>query len=460
MARFANIFVIFCMAIVAVSLGIVFRLQFGFSLADSIIVTLAFLAVFMGVHLHTVRRRDYDELMDRADEIERQNDLVLEDLRSVEKRLMAWETRLRRQEPAPDLEPVMAEVEVLGTIIKQVAETIADFERRLAEREAAAPPPPAVSQNAVREPKRSAPPESGSSPVHPAAEIVARPVQGDAPTSDTDLIAEPPDASPPVDPVLLDRVRKAVDQSRIDLYLQPIVTLPQRKTRYYEALSRLRVSENGLMLPGEFLPLAEHSGVVARIDNLLILRAVQILRRLTARNKDTGIFCNLSSTSLTDSAFFNELVDFMEANRPLADHLVFEFSQNTVRTLGPLEHESLKALVDLGYRLSVDQITDMRMDLGNLSERGFKFAKISADRLLSGAFDLGADIHPEDLASLMARNGIELIVDRTETETQVVELLDYNVSYAQGFLFSPPRPVRAEVFQGFASDATPKAAAG
>lgn len=436
MARFASFFVILCMAIVATSLGVVFRLQADFTLANSMLVALAFLAVFLILHLHSVRRRDYDEMMDRADEVERQNDLVLEDVRNLEKRLSSLEANAHIRGSNQDIEPVITEVEVLGTLIKQVAETMADFEKRLVQKE---------WQN---EPTLRA---AAAPPVQPAAPVVVAQSQDHEPEDSDHDVFEMEDAAPPLDPKLVEKVRKSIEASKVDLYLQPIVTLPQRKTRYYEALTRLPLEGGEVMLPTDYLPLAEQAGIMPVLDNLLLLRSVQIVRRLTTRNKDAGIFCNISPTSLADADFFQEFIEFMESNRTLSSHLVFEFSQKTVRSMGPVEFESLQALVDLGYRLSIDQITDMRMDLGNLASRGFKFAKIAGDRLLNNSMDLGTEIHVEDLSSLMLRNGIELIVDRIETESQVLDLLDYNVAYAQGFLFSPPRPVRADVFQGYAS---------
>lgn len=430
MARFASYFVTFCMAIVATSLGVLLRLQAGFTLANSMLVALAFLAVFLVLHLHSLRRRDYDEMMDRADDVERQNDLALEDVRNLEKRLSSLEARAQPKTNNQDIEPVITEVEVLGTIIKQVAETMADFERRLVQKEWRAEEDRAklAAQNA---------PANWDRPQDRTAE-----------EPDQDVFEAEADTH---DPKLLEKVRKAIVASNVDLYLQPMVTLPQRKTRYYEALTRLRVDDGEVMLPTDYLPLAEEAGVMPQLDNLLLLRSVQIVRRLTTRNKEAGIFCNISPTSLADADFFNEFIEFMEANKALSSHLVFEFAQKTVRSMGPVEFESLQALVDLGYRLSIDQITDLRMDLGNLASRGFKFAKISGDKLISKSMDLGSEIHVEDLSSLMLRHGIELIVDHIETEAQVLDLLDFNVTYAQGFLFSPPRPVRADVFQGYAS---------
>ena len=58
------------------------------------------------------------------------------------------------------------------------------------------------------------------------------------------------------------------------------------------------------------------------------------------------------------------------------------------------------------------------------------------------------DIHPADFSDLLGRFGIDLIAERIESESTVVDLLDYDVRFGQGFLFSPPRPVRAEALQG------------
>ena len=73
----------------------------------------------------------------------------------------------------------------------------------------------------------------------------------------------------------------------------------------------------------------------------------------------------------------------------------------------------------------------------------------------------GGEIHAADLAKLLKRYGVELIVDHIETEAQVVDILDYDVKYGQGFLFSPPRPVRAEVLGSKSDrDVQPAAATG
>jgi cyclic-di-GMP phosphodiesterase TipF (flagellum assembly factor) len=242
----------------------------------------------------------------------------------------------------------------------------------------------------------------------------------------------------------------AIEASRIDLYLQPIVTLPQRKVRYYEAMSRLRTDKGDVVPAASFIAPAEAGGLMPKIDNLVVFRCVQVIRRLLMKNREIGLFCNLSGGTLTDGTVFPQLLDFLDANRAIAPALVLEFTQSALRAIGPMETESLSALAERGFRFSLDNVTDLRLEPRELATRGFRFVKVHANLLLNRTGGAGGDIHPADLADLLSRFGIDLIAEKIENEGSVVDLLDYDVRFGQGFLFSPPRPVRAEALQGIA----------
>jgi cyclic-di-GMP phosphodiesterase, flagellum assembly factor TipF len=183
----------------------------------------------------------------------------------------------------------------------------------------------------------------------------------------------------------------------------------------------------------------------------VIFRCVQVVRRLLLKNRDIGLFVNLSGSTLTDSAFFPQFLEFLDANRAIASSLVLELTQSAVRAMGPIEHESLAALAERGYRFSLDNVADLRIEPRELAERGFRFIKVQASLLLSrGGSTAATDIHPADLSDLVGRFGIDLIAEKIESEGSVVDLLDYDVRYGQGFLFAQPRPVRAEALQGIA----------
>ena len=114
-----------------------------------------------------------------------------------------------------------------------------------------------------------------------------------------------------------------------------MVTLPQRKVRFYEAVTRLRDDKDQILTADDFIGTAEAAGLMGRIDHMVMLRCVQVLRRLMVRNKEVGIFCNVAAATLSNPATFAQCLDFLEANRALAASFVLEFKQSTFRNLGP-----------------------------------------------------------------------------------------------------------------------------
>jgi cyclic-di-GMP phosphodiesterase TipF (flagellum assembly factor) len=244
------------------------------------------------------------------------------------------------------------------------------------------------------------------------------------------------------DPAMLDTIRRSLEENRVDLYLQPIVSLPQRKVRYYEALSRLRSEDGTVIMPAQYLRVAAPAGLMSVVDNLLLFRCVQIVRRLTHKRRDLGVFCNISVHTLQDAEFFPQFLDFLHQHRDVAGQMVFEFAQDAIRNAGPQEDANLRYLSGLGFALSLDQVTDLDLDFARLKTLGFRHIKVKAETLISGMRDAHAAVAAEDFKDLLARNGLNFIVERVEDEKTVVELLDYNIDFGQGYLFGEPRPLR------------------
>jgi cyclic-di-GMP phosphodiesterase, flagellum assembly factor TipF len=253
---------------------------------------------------------------------------------------------------------------------------------------------------------------------------------------------------------LLETIRASLEENRVDLYLQPIVSLPQRKLRYYEALSRLRAEDGSVIMPAQYIKVAAPAGLMSVVDNLLLFRCVQIVRRLTQKSREIGVFCNISGDTLADVEFFPQFLDYMQANRDLAGQIIFEFSQAAVLNAGPLGEGNLARLAELGFALSMDHVETLALDFVKLKTIGFRHLKVRADILTGGMNGAGAAVAAEDFKKLLSRHGLNLIAERVEDEKTVVQLLDYTVDYAQGFLFGEPRAVRDEAAKP-PVDATP-----
>jgi len=442
MVRISAIFIAVCMVLIAGSLGFVVYLRFGFTGAESALVALGMLTALAVYNAIAARKRDRQEASNQLANLARGSGELARQLAEFGRRLSGMEVKVESviDRALATAQPLAAEIEELSTLVKQLADSVAAHEMALANDRAGdrAPslagagvtPPPAGA--AIAAVVSAAPPGSAAAAAPPAPAKVA----AFAGLDRDGIIAA---------------IRSAIDGSRIELYLQPVVTLPQRKVRYYEALSRLKAENGDVVAAGDFLAYAESGALMPKLDDLSVLRCVQVVRRLLLKNRDIGLFCNLSGAMLTDSGF-PKFLEFMDANRAIAPALVFEFTQSAVRAMGPLEHESLAALAERGFRFSVDNLTDLRLEARELNERGFRFVKAPATLLFNRVGIASTDIHPADFSDLLGRFGIDLIAERIENEATVVDLLDYDVRFGQGFLFSPPRPVRAEALQGLAGD--------
>jgi cyclic-di-GMP phosphodiesterase TipF (flagellum assembly factor) len=254
-------------------------------------------------------------------------------------------------------------------------------------------------------------------------------------------------------PALLDTVREALAENRVDLYLQPIVALPQRRTQFYESYSRLRDETGRVLMPAEYLTVAEPGGLVTAIDNLLLFRCVQIVRRLAKQDRKIGIFCNISMASLGDESFFPQFLDLLTANRDLAGALIFEIGQQAFDARGSIEARNMGKLADLGFRFSLDKVTDLDLDLQDLARSDVKFLKIGAQFLLEELTEIDGrqvlrslpDLAAEDFTTLSRRYGVEVIAEKVEAERQVVDVLELNIGFGQGHLFGEPRAIKEAV---------------
>jgi cyclic-di-GMP phosphodiesterase, flagellum assembly factor TipF len=404
----------------------------GISGSESAIVALAALTFLVLYNAVSMRMRDRSDVGHQIADLSRGTADLARQVAEFGRRLAAVEGRMvsSNSAGADRIQGVANEIGELGGLVRQLAASVANHDDMIAMLRA--------SGVAAAEPARSEtdPPKAAFAP-------------------DEKHILAPPPPPPRTEPSrshasVLAAIRSAVDENRIDIYLQPMVTLPQRKVRFYEAVTRLRDDKDQVLAAEDFIGVAESSGMIGRIDHMVMLRCVQVLRRLMVRNKEVGVFCNVAAATLANSATFSQCLDFLEANRALAPSFVLEFKQSTFRRLGQTETEHLASLTQRGYRFSIDHVTDLRFEPRELADRGVRFIKVSAALLLDPKQTSSSDIHASDLSDLLGRFGIDLIAERIEGERAVVDLLDYDVRFGQGFLFAPPRPLRPDGVNGSA----------
>jgi cyclic-di-GMP phosphodiesterase TipF (flagellum assembly factor) len=337
----------------------------------------------------------------------------LEDALSEQRRLEGEINNLRvalvdvREQPQEDVGRVVAEVKVLQSLIGQLYSA----------RTGALSPKEAPSS----ETKSQSPPRATS----PGAYATV-------PSAGT--------RSGDLDPAqILDLVREGLRENGVELALQPIVSLPQRKRRHFECFSRIRARDGRVIVPEQYIEIAEQNGLITAIDNLLLLRCLQTLRRIRKGNANVNFFLNISPHTLADRGFFREFIGLMTQNADLAPALVFELPQRALIEADANLGRDLERLAQMGFRFSLDQVNDLNLNAAQLASAHFRFLKLDAQRLLRAQREglLGGDA--KQFKKLLDSYGIDLVVERIETEAMLLELLDLQIDYGQGYLFGEPR---------------------
>jgi cyclic-di-GMP phosphodiesterase TipF (flagellum assembly factor) len=398
---------------------------------ESAIVALTALTFLILYNAVSMRLRDRTDVGGQIADLSRGTADLARQVAEFGRRLAAVEGRVASANSAgaERTQAVAGEINELGVLVRQLAVSVANHDDMLAAGALAAATAPVGKPDHEPHPERPLSTEDAGGAAEPTAAAAA-------------VTNQPAPSRSPAQ--ILAAVKSAVEENRIDIFLQPMVTLPQRKVRFYEAVTRLRDDQDRILAADDFIAVAEAAGLIGRIDHTVMLKCVQVLRRLMVRNKEVGIFCNVAAATLGNPNSFAQCLDFLEANRALAPSFVLEFKQATFRNLGPIETEHLAALAQRGYRFSIDHVTRLRIEPRELADRGVRFVKVPAALLLDQRQTSASDIHPSDLSDLLGRFGIDLIAERIEGERAVVDLLDYDVRFGQGFLFAPPRPLRPE----------------
>ena len=387
----------------------------GMALIFGVLVLLGGALLHLGYALLRAREQADGEIagaMEAVAHLERVQRRLEGDLAQMRNALADLQSR-----PEQNVGAVVAEVKVLQSLVERL------YSARSVVPEPAAAPAPAAPSSAVPKPATPAAPATngaaGSLPMPPVAEGLD-------------------------EQEILDLVREGLRANAVELALQPIVSLPQRKRRFYECFSRVRTHDGGVIVPEQYLEVAERHGLVTAIDNLLLFRCIQTLRRIRKGNANVGFFLNISPNTLADRGFFRDFIQLMAQNIELAPALVFEFPQRALAQADDSLWRDLDRLAQMGFRFSIDQVTDLDLDAATLSGRHFRFLKLEAARVTEAARSglLGND--PKLLKRTLDSYAIDLIVERIETEPMLLEVLDLHVDFGQGYLFGEPRIAKSD----------------
>lgn len=239
----------------------------------------------------------------------------------------------------------------------------------------------------------------------------------------------------------LDTVRGALEENRLDLYLQPVVTLPQRKARHQDCELRIASDGGDFMPPALYNEILRANGLLQPVEDMFLFRTVQLLGGGPSSAPGSYTFCKIKPESLADGAFFRQFAEYLRGVDDLVSSIAFEFREADLIDLDDTGAAALGSLVDLGFNLCVSHLNNFDVEADRLSDGGVRFVKVDVEALMPAIGDETEMARVRRLKHGLDDAGMDLIVTGVANEQLLVELLDFDIEFGQGPLFGDPRRV-------------------
>ncbi len=416
------------------ALGVGCTAYFGltFTPAESIMAALCFAAVAVVLLERRLRERAEDRLEKAIEDLSR---LLATDAQAgttLGQRINA----LADVNPGKRLESLEADISVLGTVLRQVAEAVSDIEERAKLPPQPQPQPQPVVAAPVVTVVPTPAPMLDSAPIpDPVLEIVEPP-------------APPPPPPPPpriVQPIIpLETVRQALAENRLIYHVQPVITLPQRRPHGYDLVPRLMLENGELANRADFMPRQGGEEVLRHIEGLGLLEAIAIARRSRTAAQPINLFVPLSRATLGEWVASEQHIVSLEASRAIAAGIIFVVTESEWQALSSGERAIADELTKKGAGFSISEVKSLRVDVAELAGQGVRSLRVDAAHFIAEPTAF-TDFHASDIANYLNRFGVSLLATGVVNERQILELLDVGISLVQGPHIAAPGPVRPDL---------------
>lgn len=235
-------------------------------------------------------------------------------------------------------------------------------------------------------------------------------------------------------------LRRALDQRQVEVLYQPIVQLPTGAVWGFEAILRWRHPQRGLLLPLEFLAVAEETGIIVALGDYVLRRASEQLSDWSRRFVEYPwcLTVNVSARQLAEPAFLDVVGQVVETFLLPPARLFIEVTESMF--LGDFQHvcQALERLRARGIGIALDDFGSGYSSLGYLQQ--FRVDILKIDRMFVA--DIGTPRERLEIlhtiADLGQNLGAKVIAEGVEREDQHQRLLELGIALAQGFWYAPP----------------------
>jgi EAL domain-containing protein (putative c-di-GMP-specific phosphodiesterase class I) len=249
------------------------------------------------------------------------------------------------------------------------------------------------------------------------------------------------DGHSPAKLALLGDLRRGIDRDELFLHYQPKVSLSTGDVVGVEALVRWQHPTHGLIMPDDFIPLAEHTGLIAPLTSNVLNAALAQARRWLDSGQSIKVSVNLSARNLLDTRLPNEIGALLAGHGVPADLLEIEVTESALMTDPPRAQRLLEQLFALGIRIAIDDFGAGYTSLGQLRTLPISELKIDRSFVMAMDTDPGSAVIVQSVVDLGHNLGLTIIAEGVESERIMTTLSNIGCDVAQGYFIS--RPVTA-----------------
>ncbi|HZQ36044.1 MAG TPA: bifunctional diguanylate cyclase/phosphodiesterase, partial [Dehalococcoidia bacterium] len=258
--------------------------------------------------------------------------------------------------------------------------------------------------------------------------------------SDSARYGEPSAAEDPDRLALLSELRRALAQRWLLLHYQPVVQMPSGRIVRAEALARWQHPERGLLLPDQFIPLAEQAGLIAPLTRWVLATALRQCRAWRLEGLELGVTVNLSPRLGYNSLLSDTLTTLLSHLEVDPGWLTFGITDGGVAEDLRRAVAMLEQLDGAGVRLSVEGFGSSQFTQPHLAQLGVDEIKIDRALVSRMVVDAAAAATVRSVIDLAHGAGLEVVAEGVENQETWDALVALGCDAAQGFFVGRPMP--------------------
>jgi predicted signal transduction protein with EAL and GGDEF domain len=227
-------------------------------------------------------------------------------------------------------------------------------------------------------------------------------------------------------------IRAGIEQGQFVPFFQPLFNMDSSKVKGFEVLARWDHPERGLVMPDEFIPIAERSGLISELS-LGVMRSA--LMQALCWQDDLILAVNISPIQFKDPLLADRIFSVLKETGFPAQRLEIEITESSILQDKELTLATINRLKEKGIRLSLDDFGTGYASLSQLRELPFDRIKIDKSFIATILHDQQSDAIVNAIAALGKRLSLPITAEGVEQQSIMAYLMDLGCSDAQGWLF-------------------------